>query len=79
MSRSVINLALSLKSETYTIVITLIVPRKDSSRNKAQEVNSQLINTCSERYTIFVDHTDTTDIGKHLNDKPNIILKNLEQ
>lgn len=45
MSRSVINLALSLKSETNAIAITLIVPRKDSSRNKAQEVNNQLIDT----------------------------------
>ena len=42
--RSVIDLALSLKSETNTVTVSLIVPRKDSLNNKAQEVNSRLIN-----------------------------------
>ena len=35
ISRSVIDLALSLKSETNAVMISLIVPRKDSLNNKA--------------------------------------------
>ena len=44
ISRSVIDLALSLKSETNTVTMSLIVLRKDSLNNKAQEVNNQHIN-----------------------------------
>ena len=40
MTRSVIDLALSLKSEINTLTISLIVPRKDSLNNKVQVVNS---------------------------------------
>ena len=68
ISRSVIDLALSLKSETNAVTISLIVPRKDSLNNKAQEVNSRLINTCSERDITFIDHTDTIDTERHLNE-----------
>ena len=68
MSRSVIDLALSLKSETNAVTISLIVPRKDSLNNKAQQVNSRLINMCGERDITFIDHTDTTETEKHLNE-----------
>ena len=67
-SRSFIDLALSLKSETNAVTISLIVPRKDSLNNKAQEVNSRLINTCGERDITFIDHTDTIDTEKYLNE-----------
>ena len=40
ISRSVMDLPLSLKLETNTVTISLIVPRKDSLNNKAQKVNS---------------------------------------
>ena len=66
-SRSVIDLALSLKSETNAVTISLIVPRKDLN-NKAQEVNSRLINTCGERDINFIDRTDTIDTERHLNE-----------
>ena len=68
ISRSVIDLALSLKSETNTVTISLIVPRKDSLNNKVQEVNSRLINICDECDITFVDHTDTIDIERYLNE-----------
>ena len=67
-SRSVIDLALSLKSETNAVTISLIVPRKDSLNNKAQELNSRLINICSERDITFIDHTDTIDTERYLNE-----------
>ena len=69
ISRSVIDLALSLKSEKNTVTISLTVPRKDSLNNKAQEVNSRLINTCGKHDITFVDHTDTIDIERHLSEK----------
>ena len=46
ISRSVTDLALSLKSETNAVTISLVVLRKDNLNNKAQEVNSRLINKC---------------------------------
>ena len=67
ISRSVTDLALSLKSETNAVTISLIVPRKANLKNKAQEINSQLINMCGERDITFIDHTDTIDIERHLN------------
>ena len=67
-SRSVIDLALSLKSEANAGTISLTVPRKDNLNNKAQEVNSRLINTCGERDITFIDHTDTIDTERYLNE-----------
>ena len=68
ISRSIIHLALSLQSETNAVTISLIVPRKDSLNNKAQEVNSRYINMCGERDITFFDHTDTIGIERHLNE-----------
>ena len=68
ISKSVIDLALSLKSETNTVMISQIAPRKDNLNNKVQEVNSRHINMCGERDITFVDHTDTIDIERHLNE-----------
>ena len=67
ISRSATDLALSLKSETNTVTLSLIVPRKDGLNNRAHEVNSRLINMCDGRNT-FVDHPDTVDIERHLNE-----------
>ena len=66
--RSVIDLALSLKSETIAAMISLIVPRKDNLNYKAQEVNCRLINMCGERDITFIDHTDTIDNERRLNE-----------
>ena len=68
ISKSVIDPALSLKSETNTVMISQIAPRKDNLNNKVQEVNSRHINMCGERDITFVDHTDTIDIERHLNE-----------
>ena len=48
ISSSVIDLALSLKSETNNVMILLIIQRKDSLNNKAQEVKM-----CGERDITF--------------------------
>ena len=43
-------------------MISLIVSRKDSLNNKAQEVHNQLINMLGQRNITFVDHNDNIDI-----------------
>ena len=68
ISRSVTDLALSLKPETKAVTIQLIVPRKDNLNNKAQEVNSRLIKMCGEGDITFIDHADTIDAERHLNE-----------
>ena len=68
ISRSVIDLALSLKTEANAVMMLLIVPQKNNLNNKAQEVNSRLINMCGERDIAFIDHTDTIDTERHLNE-----------
>ena len=68
ISRSVTDLAMSLKSETNSVTILLIVPRKNTSNNKAQRVNSRLINMCGECDIFFIDHTNTIDTERHLNE-----------
>ena len=68
ISRPVIVLALSLKSETNVVMISLIVLRKNSLNNNAQKVNSRIINMCGKRGITFIDHTDTIDIERHLNE-----------
>ena len=67
ISRSVIDVTLSLKSETNTVTISQIVSRKDSLNNKTQEIYNRLINICDERDITFVDHTDGIDTEGHLN------------
>ena len=68
ISTSAIDLALSLKSETNTVTTSLIVPRKNTLNNKAQEVNSRLITMCGERDITFIDHTDTISTEIYFNE-----------
>ena len=48
IARSIIELALSLKSQNNRMSVSLFVPRNDSLNNKASGVNSRLIHTCAE-------------------------------
>ena len=68
ISTSAIDLAVSLKSETNTVTTSLIVPRKNTLNNKAQEVNSRLITMCGERDITFIDHTDTISTEIYFNE-----------
>ena len=67
ISRSVSDVALSLKSETNTVTMSLIVPQKNNLNNKQQVVNSRLIHMLSERDMTFDYHTDSNDYERHLN------------
>ena len=68
ISKSILDLANSLKHETNTIHVSLIVPRNDHLNNKVNEVNSRLINMCQQRNIKIINHTDTIDPSKHLNE-----------
>ena len=67
ISRSVSDVALSLKSETNTVTMSLIAPQKNNLNNKQQVVNSRLIHMLSERDMTFDYHTDSNDYERHLN------------
>ena len=68
IARTVIELALSLKSQDNKISISLIIPRNDGLNNKASEVNSRLIHMCAERNTHYIDHTNSIQPENHLNE-----------
>ena len=68
IARSIIELALTLKSEDNKISISLIVPRNDNLNNKANEVNSRLIHMCAERNIPYIDHTNSIQPENHLNE-----------
>ena len=60
IAKSIIELALSLKSKDNKILISLIVPKNDSLNNKANEVNCHLVHMCDERNTPYIVHTNST-------------------
>ena len=64
ISKSVIDLTLSLKSETNLVTISLIVSRKVSLSDKVQEVKSRIINMCGERDITFIDRTSKVHLNK---------------
>ena len=68
ISNSILDLANSVKNETNTIHVSLTVPRNDHLNNKVNEVNSRLINVCQQGNIKIINHTDTVDPSKHLNE-----------
>ena len=68
ISKSILDLANSLKNETNTIHVSLIVSRNDHLNNKINEVNSRLINICQQRNIKIINHAYTIDPSKHLNE-----------
>ena len=68
IARSIIELALTLKSEDNKISISLIVPRSDNLNNKANEVNSHLIHMRAERNIPYIDHTNSVQPENYLNE-----------
>ena len=68
ISNSTIDLANSLKNETNNIHVSLIVPRNDNLNNKVNEVNNRLINMCEQRNIKIINHSDTIDRSRHLNE-----------
>ena len=68
IARSIIGLALSVKSKDNKISISLIVPRNDNLNNKASEVNCCLVHMCTERNIPYVNHINSIQPENHLNE-----------
>ena len=68
ITRSIIELALSLKSKDNKMSISLILPRIDNLNNKASEVNCRLVHMCAERNIPYIDHTNSIQPENHLNE-----------
>ena len=68
IANSIVELALSLKSESNKIYISLIVPRYDELNNKVNEVNFRLMNMCQARNIAYINHSDSIDPEQHLNE-----------
>ena len=66
ISNSIIELALSAKSESCDVSISNIVVRKDRHQNKCQEVNDHLKEMCREKNINLIDHSKTIRT-QHLN------------
>ena len=54
ISKSILDLANSLKNETNTIHVSLIVPRNDNLKNKVNEVGKQSL----DKYVSPTKHQD---------------------
>ena len=67
ISRSIIELDTSPKSDTNTVSISTTVPRSDEPDNKATEVNNRLVFMCQERNISFLSHRNIIELSKHLN------------
>ena len=68
IAKSIIDLAMSLKSSGSSVIVSGIVPRFDNLNNKASEVNNRLALMCKDRKVPFVSHRETIDSSKHLNE-----------
>ena len=66
IARSIIELALSLKSKDNKISVSLIVPKNDNINNKANEVNCPLIHMCAEQNIPYIDNTNSIQPENHL-------------
>ena len=67
-SKWILYLANSLKNETSTIHVLLIGPQNDHLNNYVNDVNIRLINMCQQRNIKIINHTDTIDPSKHVNE-----------
>ena len=69
ITRSIIELALWLKSKDNKILVSFIVPRNDSLNNKASEKKYCLVHMCPKRNIPYIDHTNSIQPENHLKSK----------
>ena len=68
IARSITELAMTLKDNDNSVVVSGIVSRNDNLNNKATEVNNRLLLMCKERKIPFIAHSENIDSSKHLNE-----------
>ena len=68
IARSIIEIALTLKSQDNKISISVVLRRNDNLNNKSNEINSHLIHMCAERNIPYIDNTNSIQPENHLNE-----------
>ena len=66
IARSITELAMSLKENNISVIVSDIVPRHDNLNSKAIKVNNRSLLMCKERKIPFIAHSENTDSSKHL-------------
>ena len=66
ITRSITELAVSLKDNDNSVIGSGIEPRHGNLNNKATEVNNCLLLMCKERKVPFISHSENIDLCKHL-------------
>ena len=66
IAKEIIELATDIKTEHNDIMISGIVPRRDSLNNKGKQVNNHLKMLCRERNICFINN-DNVDPNLYLN------------
>ena len=69
IAKSIVDLCQSLKTDTNTIRVSLIIPRYDNLHSKANELNCRLMDMYKERNIPYIDHTDTISPERHLTER----------
>ena len=68
IARSITELAMSLKDNDNSIIVSGIVPRNYNPNNKATKVNNRWLMMCKERKIPFIAHSENIDSRNHLNE-----------
>ena len=68
IARSITEVAMPLKNNDNSVIVSGIIPRNDNLDNKATEVNNRLLLMCTERKIPFIAHSENIDSSKHLNE-----------
>ena len=66
VAESIVELAMSLKSDSTSVAISNITVRNDKHKNKVRQTNKHLKTLCMERNIELINH-DSTITEKHLN------------
>ena len=62
--RSIAELAMSLKDNGDSVIVSGIVQKHGNLNNKATEVNNRLLLMCKERKIQFISYSETIDSSK---------------
>ena len=68
ITKSIIDLSISLKENGNMIAVSSILPRLDELNNKEAEVNNHLELMYKQRGLPYISHYETIDPNKHLNE-----------
>ena len=68
IAKAIIELAMSLKTDKSSVIVSTIVPCFDNLNNKANELNNRLVHMCRERDIPFISHAESIDPSEHLNE-----------